>query len=185
MLRKALNFASFYAGYLVCVLGAGAGLSVAATGLSAGLIVLHLWFAAERGREARLLSVAGVVGLGAETAHTAWGILEFSGTELALGEVPLWMPALWMLFASTLNSSLGWLAPRRILAAALGAVAGPFSYYAAIRVGAVELHPDLFYSLCVLAVTWTIATPALCALAARGRPAARAVDAGDLTRTRS
>ncbi len=40
------------------------------------------------------------------------------------GFPPPWILALWALFASTLNASLGWLQDRLLLAAVLGALSG-------------------------------------------------------------
>ena len=184
MARKALNFAAFYAGYLACVFGAGRGQAQAATATAFVLLGMHLWQAPERWREARLLGAAGILGLAAESAHTLLGFVEFSGRELSVGSVPVWMIALWMLFASTLRFSLSWLAGRYALGAALGSVAGPFSYYAAVPIGAVRLHPDVSYSLLGLAVVWAMATPLLLRLAALSQPpqprmAARARDVSE------
>ena len=71
------------------------------------------------------------------------------------------MVALWMLFASTLNASMGWLAGRFAVAAALGAVFGPLSYLAGARLGAIELHANTAVSLTAIAVVWAGALPAL------------------------
>lgn len=75
------------------------------------------------------------------------------------------MIALWPNFATTLHSSLRWLAGHYIVAALLGAVAGPLSYYAGAQLGALTLHPTLAVSMIALAVVWGITLPILLWLA--------------------
>jgi hypothetical protein len=73
---------------------------------------------------------------------------------------PYWIIMLWALFATTINSSLAWLKQRYLLAALLGAIAGPAAYYAGNRLGAVELaHPE--QALLALALGWSIWLPLL------------------------
>jgi hypothetical protein len=71
------------------------------------------------------------------------------------------MVALWMLFATTLSSSMAWLAGRHRLAAVLGAVCGPLSYAAGARLGAIELPPHALASFAGIALVWGLAMPAL------------------------
>jgi hypothetical protein len=71
------------------------------------------------------------------------------------------MVALWAAFAMTLGSSLGWLSRRYHAAAVLGAAAGPLSYAAGARLGAVELAGDLRFAVVVLAVSWGFSLPLL------------------------
>ena len=166
MARKILNFAAFYAGYVACVFGAAREQALAGSAAAALLLILHLWFVPDRRQEARLLGAAALVGLGIESLHTALEFVEFAGREISLGGVPLWLVLVWMLFASTLNGSLSWLSGRYALGAALGAVAGPFSYVAAEPIGAVDLHDNALYAVLGLAAVWTITTPLLLRLAA-------------------
>jgi hypothetical protein len=70
---------------------------------------------------------------------------------------PPWMAALWPNFVTTLHTSLGWLAGRYRLAALLGAVGGPLSYYAGARLGALTFPSDPTFSLIVLAAVWSVA----------------------------
>ena len=79
---------------------------------------------------------------------------------------PPWILALWALFASTLNVSLRWLRGRIVVAVVLGAVAGPLSYWAGVRMGAVEFTQPVV-ALVALAVGWAVFTPLLMVLSAR------------------
>lgn len=79
---------------------------------------------------------------------------------------PWWILALWALFATTLNVSLGWLRSRLLLAGVLGGVAGPFAYWAGERLGALSLREPVA-ALGALTLGWAAILPALLALARR------------------
>jgi hypothetical protein len=74
--------------------------------------------------------------------------------------------ALWALFATALNVSMRWLKPRLLLAALLGAVCGPLSYWGAVRLGAVQFVDPLRIAI-ALAVGWAVLMPALMWLSRR------------------
>jgi hypothetical protein len=71
---------------------------------------------------------------------------------------------MWALFATTLNVSLGWLQGRWVLTVVLGAMAGPLSYWAGVRMGAVQFVEPA-QAVAALAVGWGLATPLLLLLA--------------------
>jgi hypothetical protein len=71
------------------------------------------------------------------------------------------MILLWPLFASTLNVSMAWmknLAP--LLIALLGALLAPFAYFAGAGMQAVVFE-DVFLSLSMIALGWSILLPVL------------------------
>ncbi len=109
--------------------------------------------------------VAGVVGLVLDSALSASGVFTFLTNQPGVWVSPPWMVSLWMNFAATLGSSLGWLQGRPLLAALFGGLGGPLSYWAGARLGAIELAG--WPSLAVLAVVWAVATPWLVGRAAR------------------
>ena len=72
-----------------------------------------------------------------------------------------WMVALWPNFATTFHTSLSWLAGRYALAAGLGAVGGPLSYYAGARLGALTLPDAPLKSLLIIGLVWAAVLPLL------------------------
>jgi hypothetical protein len=66
-----------------------------------------------------------------------------------------------MIFATTLNGSMSWLAGRYRLAAVLGAICGPISYAAGARLGAIEFPLHAGLSLVGIAVVWACVMPSL------------------------
>jgi len=67
--------------------------------------------------------------------------------------VPVWILALWVSFASTLNLSMRWLRVYPALAVLFGALGGPLAYFAAQTLGAVLL-PQVPLSFVALGVAW-------------------------------
>jgi hypothetical protein len=158
---RLLNFAMFYLGWFACVVGAARGHLWLGPAVVAALLLLHLIFAPNRPGEARLIVVAGLFGFTIDTLQASVGLYAFTSTSVAPWLCPPWMVALWMIFASTLNASLAWLAGRPVLAALLGALCGPASYVAGARLGAIELHANTLASLTGIAIAWAFALPTL------------------------
>ena len=165
MLRVA-SFLAFYAGWFACVGGAAKGWTLLGPGVAVLLVAMHLLVARERLREAALIAAVCAVGWAVETLHVVGGAIVFGPSALWVWSVPGWMVALWVIFATTLTTSLAWLARRYVLSAVLGVVFGPLSYYYGLRFGAVEM-PDLTYSLLFFATTWAAALPLVLLIADR------------------
>lgn len=162
MLPRAFNLFSFYCGWFACVAAAAGGAPWLGPMTAAGLLAVHLlWGTRKAGREIVLLALVGAIGCAVETIQVALGLYAFRQGDPAPWPCPPWMVALWMLFASTLNSSLAWLARRRGLAALMGAFFGPVSYVAGARLGAIELAPDMRYSAAGIGAVWAVVMPTL------------------------
>ncbi len=165
-MRRLASFLAFYAGWFACVQGAAKGWTLLGPGVAALLVAVHLALADERLREAGLIAAVGTVGCLVETLHVVGGAIVFAPSAMWVWAVPGWMVALWVIFATTLTTSLAWLARRYVLAAVLGAVFGPVSYLYGLRLGVVGM-PDLTYSLTFLATTWAAAFPLVLLVADR------------------
>lgn len=159
-MRLLTNILQFQIGWFACVLGAANGMPELGTSVALVLVTVHVARSTHAANELSIVLFAGAFGLAADTALLQLGLLSFSAGALLAGVTPHWMVALWMVFATTLNISFGWLKRRRALAAALGAVAGPFAYYAGAKLGAVELSRTL-PALLGIAIVWALAMPLL------------------------
>lgn len=162
-----VNFVGFQACWFACVMGAGAGYPMLGPLVTAVWVGFHVGVSKARGREAAMIAIAGAFGTLVDTLLPAYGLYRFAGPPLAGSSCPLWITALWMAFATTLHSSLGWLAGRPVLAAVLGAIAGPASYYAGVRLGAVRFAANPALSAGAVAIAWGIALPGLLEVARR------------------
>ena len=160
-MNRFANFLMFYVGWFACVGGAGRGALWAGPATVAVLLLVHLALASNRVREVVLVLVVGLSGFAVDTLQASAGIYAFSGTSILPWLCPPWMAALWMLFATTLNGSMEWLAGRYRLAALLGGLFGPLSYLAGERLGAITLSSDRVVSLGAIAIVWALVMPAL------------------------
>jgi len=164
--RILVNAVAFQAGWFACVLSAARGWPWAGAGVAVAIVGLHLLRAARPLEELKLVGIALSIGVVWDSALASLGSLRFTSGVLVDGIAPPWILAMWALFATTLNVSLAWLKCRAVVAAILGAVAGPLSYWAGARLGAVEILARV-PALLALAIGWAVITPLLAAAARR------------------
>ncbi|MDZ7825201.1 MAG: DUF2878 domain-containing protein [Gammaproteobacteria bacterium] len=133
-----INFLAFQAGWFAWCPGGASGWPWLGVGVVAVVIALHVFQSPEASRELRLVAAAAVIGTAWDSTLAATGLLIYPSGQLASMLAPVWIVALWMGFATCLNVSLRWLKGRRALAMLLGGVAGPLSFWAGSRLGAVR-----------------------------------------------
>jgi len=155
-----LQFCLFQAAWFACVLGAAhdrVGLGV----LAVGTTLLANWCLSDRrGVDIALAAQAVLMGLAWDTWMLRGAWVHYASPGPFALWAPVWILALWALFATLLRGPLSWLHGRPLWAAALGAVGGPLSYLAAVRLGA-GTFPDPAGGLAVLAAGWAVITPVL------------------------
>lgn len=167
-MKNAINFVLFYLGWIVCVSGAAYGYFWLGPLTIAGIVTVHLLLSgAAWRRELLLLATIGLLGPISDSLYILTGMLSYAGVEPGRWIAPSWIIALWIGFAMTLNFSLGWLKHRYELAAAFGALGGPLSYWAGVRLGAVDWAASPWLVCVVLALVWTLLMPATAWLARR------------------
>lgn len=166
---KVANFVLFQLCYGACIVGALRGFPLMGAALGAALLLPNLLFV-ERGRRwahVGLWLAVGALGTAIDSGLLLARVISFP--EMAgVGPawpgvhwlVPPWICVLWIAVGSMLRSSLSWLRNRPILAVALSAVGGPFSFWSATRLGVTEL-PRGSWSLVVLAVEYAVLIPIL------------------------
>jgi hypothetical protein len=159
-----LNYLLFQVGWLMCVLSAArrrAGVGIAFASLVIGWSVLR---APSPVRHLLFLLIVGLLGLAWDSALVIAGLLRYTGGTAEDRIAPAWIFVMWLLFASTLNSSLAWLQPHALLAFLLGAIGGPMAFSGAARMGAVQmLRPRAAFA--ALACGWALLMPVLSRLA--------------------
>ena len=110
-----------------------------------------------------MILLCAAIGLAMDLGWQLLGVLTFKGQ--LVWTTPGWLVVLWLMFAGTLFRSLAFLQDRLLLAAALGALSGPLSYIAGMRLGAAETtHPDSIVAL-AMAPAWAVLLPLLARLA--------------------
>lgn len=160
------NIVLVQAGWFACVLGAAHGLPWLGTLGMLAILAWHLSHASRPLLEVKLVMATVALGIVLDGTLLASGAARFPNGQWFTLLTPHWMMALWAEFAMSLNVSLRWLKHRAGLAAALGAVAGPMSFLAGMRMGAVQImHPAV--ALAMLALGWAVLMPLLLALSKR------------------
>lgn len=157
---KVINFILFQVGWLAGVLLTNPwALSVAL-----GILVFHLAVVSNHPwSEGRFILLGVVLGSLLDGLWFRTGVLQDSAGS---AWTPLWLVAIWAMFMTTLAHSLAWMHQRIWLPLVFAPVAGPMAYYAASRLGAVNL-PDIGLSLLALAVGWGFIFPLLMAIQRR------------------
>jgi len=172
--RAIANFVGFQLGWFACVGGAARGMPELGAAIAALIVAVNVATALRPVQEMKLIGCALAIGIIWDSSLLASGALTFTSGLLMPNAAPPWILVLWALFTSTLNVSLRWLRGRMIVAAVLGAVSGPLSYWAGVRLGAVQfVEPAI--ALTALAIGWAVFTPLLMVLSERydGMRAAR------------
>lgn len=155
-----VSFAAFQGAWLACVLGAARGTPMFGIATVALVWTVQLVLSPDRCQDLVLTGAAVALGALWDTAMIRAGVVVYASPGPFPGWAPGWILALWILFATLLREPLHWLHGRWLLAALLGGVGGPLSYWSAVRLGAGAFR-DLPQALGVLAIGWAIMTPLL------------------------
>jgi Protein of unknown function (DUF2878) len=159
-MSKLWNFLLFQAGWFACVLGAAHQQVFWAVAGSLAYIAFHIWRSSGPKQELSLLIKVLIYGVLTDTLIMYLGLLDFHDAWPTPLLSPIWMWTLWLLVASTFNGSLAWLRNKPFLGAVLGAICGPLSYEAGVRMGAASWGPDgQILGLALIGLVWTVAIP--------------------------
>ncbi len=165
-MKLLLNIIAFKLGWLSSVFGAANGMPLLGPMVVTGVVALHLWNTQNPSRELLLVALTGAIGASWDSVLVSAGWLSYPSGTFMTGLAPYWILAMWLSFATTLNLSLRWLHSRWLLAALLGAVSGPASYYFGASVGAVFFENQQA-ALLALSLGWAVLLPLLVLLAQR------------------
>ncbi len=161
-----VNFIAFQVGWFSSVIGAAREMPWLGPVVLLVVAAIHLRQARRPELELGLIIACGVLGLCFDSILVASGWVAYPSGYFATSFAPYWIVTMWMLFATTLNQSMGWLKGRPLLAAVLGAVAGPMSYLAGQKLGGMEFVVPA-YAVAFLAVGWAVVMPIIVTLADR------------------
>jgi hypothetical protein len=160
------NFILFQIGWFACVLGGAHDVPWLGTGIALAIVAWHIGRAVRPRGELILVLMSAGIGAVADSALVAIGWVRYSSGTIIAGTAPVWLVAMWMLFATTLNVSLRWLRRFPLAAIAFGAIGGPLAYWGGARLGAMEFAAPVAATT-ALAVGWGALTPILVRLAQR------------------
>ncbi|MBV8468121.1 MAG: DUF2878 domain-containing protein [Burkholderiales bacterium] len=139
---RLFNFVAYQIGWFACVLGAAHGLWWLGPAVVLPLAAVHVWFARHRQSALLMLLAVTLTGSAFDQALLSAGWVQYPSSPWPASVLPVWMAALWLSFATTLNVSTRWLRNHPVYAAALGAIGGLLAYAGGARLGAMTWLPD-------------------------------------------
>jgi hypothetical protein len=153
---KLINFLLFQVGWFIAIWGA-AHQKVLPSMIAIAFIFMIYIIQARYKKEA-LISLLLIMFLGPlfDQCLLTFGLIEYK-SQFSDYIVPIWIVALWGLFATTLNISLNWLKHYKLLAVLFGLIGGPLAYIAAEKLNAIQIMNT--YALLALALGWALLTP--------------------------
>lgn len=158
-MKLAINILCFKLTWLACVLGAANGLAGMGPAFCLAFLLIQRYALGASRQEWKLVAVIATMGLLVDSSYVLSGLVNYSAPWPLVEAAPIWIVAMWANFALTLNHSMRWFQEHLIIAALIGAVAGPGAYLAGRALGAVDfLVPDSVM-LTVLAIAWGAAVP--------------------------
>ena len=162
-MKVAINLILFQAGWFVTVIGVANQSEWIAITCVWIILSTHLYIVTDRQTELLLIIVAGVMGFIIDSVLISQELFSAAGNIGFKGMAPLWLIALWMLFASTVNHSLGWLKGRYMTSGSLGFIFAPLAYVAGDKFGVLTISTDysMYQVLLVIGLVWAVATPLL------------------------
>ena len=161
-----INFVVFQSAWFAAVLGAAHQLPLWGTAAVLAAFAWHLAVSARPAEEAKLFAVVCLIGFVVETGIVLLGHVAYPSGQPVANLAPYWMVALWGLLAIGLNVTMRWMKRRYLLAAVLGAIAGPASFVSGVKLGGAQFVHAM-PALAVMACTWAVLMPALVWLSMR------------------
>lgn len=153
---KLINFGLFQLGWFIAIWGA-AHQKLLLSMIAVALIFMVYMIQARYKKEAFiLLLLIMLLGPIFDQCLLSFGLIEYK-SQFSEYVVPIWIVALWGLFATTLNISLSWLKHYKFFAVLFGLIGGPLAYIAAEKLNAIQLMNS--YALLLLALGWALLTP--------------------------
>jgi len=166
-MQNVVNLVLFQVVWFATILGAANGSFWPGSVAMSLAMVVHYLLTRTRRADFMMVALATLAGLVIETIFLQSGLLVYARSDLWVQLAPGWVLILWANFALTLNGCLRWLQGRYLLAAMLGAIGGPLSYFGGIRFGAASADVAMPIVLLVIAITYALVTPLFLAGARR------------------
>lgn len=167
-MKNLVNFVAFQMVWFAAVIGASKGFWWPGPVAVVVFAIAHLSSPMRVRGDGLLIAVALLLGVIIDSVYAYSGVLSYAAPFPSTQLAPLWILALWVGFALTLNHSLAYLAHRPVIAAVAGAIVGPISYWSAGRAfGAVTLGEPVWRSVLALSTGWLAAMLVLSVVARR------------------
>jgi len=146
--------------WLICIQQAAVGNGFIGPILILIVVLFHLWYIQDTRREALFILIISIIGTIIDSLYMNTGLMRFNALYSDFPWIaPLWITSLYTLFAAAFTQSFGWLKERRWTMIFFGAIGGPLSYLAAIKVGAGEFLVPIWVGVIILGAVWSMIFP--------------------------
>lgn len=162
----AIRFIVFQLGWFAAVPGGAHDHAVAGCVVVALIIAFHLWQADVPSQEVILILFTTLIGTIWDSALVMLDVIQYPHGIFINGIAPIWIIAVWALFATAFNTSLTFLKHRYVFASLFGAIGAPLSFIAGMKLGALQF-PNENRAVLVIAIGWAVMMPMLMKLALR------------------
>jgi len=156
-MSKLQNAIFFQITWFACVFGSANNLIWPGLLCCAAFTVWQLSPSRRHINDFKLVWLACIIGIVIDTAWVQLGFFHYEQHWPHSAVAPIWIIALWVAFALSINHSLKWLRTHPALPALMGAIGAPLSYWAGQRMGAISFTDKPLLVLGCLALTWAIA----------------------------
>jgi hypothetical protein len=161
MIHLIINAVLINIAWLVTVVPAAQGMTWAGPAFSLLWLAVHsTYYTRTRLADISLCILAAIIGYLADSLLVITGVMSFPELTQQGSPSTVWMVALWINLALTLNHSLRWLHNRLLFAAILGTGAAALAYYTGNKLGAINLDLGVM-SLLYIGLMWFAAMPLL------------------------
>jgi len=164
MIKALQNLVLFKLGWIACVFFAAAGQPAASLLSVAAVVCIHLMRVPVPAKEGLLLAAAAAIGLVWESTLVSLGVMIYPGSSPDALIAPLWIVAMWVLFATTVNHGMSWIKRNVLVAALAGLIGGPLAFLGGVKAGAAEFS-DTYLALATLGLGWAVLLPLLALIA--------------------
>ena len=158
-MKNLFNIIGFQVCWWACVLGARNGYPYLGPLVMSIFLFIHYSRLDNRNKELSFAVIVGLIGTLVDTMLLQTNIIEYQGVYID-NIAPLWITAMWVGFAATINHSLVWLTNKWIMSFLLGAIFGPLSYFTGIKFEALYFEVS-FLTMLVLTLIWGLVVPCL------------------------
>lgn len=163
-LFKVINALGFQLVWWACVLGAVNGIAFLGPLTLTLFLVFHF---KQYPAEVTPVVIAGMAGFVIDSVFSFTGLIVYAGAPT--GFAPIWIIAMWMGFAATMNHSMFWLSGKHWLGFVMGAIFGPLAYMSGVALQALSFLGSQTMTLFILGIVWGLAVPLLSNLATKFR----------------
>jgi len=108
-----------------------------------------------------LVVASALCGALVDSLWVALDLVRYTSGTIVDGAAPAWIVMMWALFATTITTTFTWLKDRVVVAALVGAIAGPLAYQGGASLGAASLVEPVWRAFAAFAFTWALAMPLL------------------------